>query len=268
MARVFNGSTQYLGRDGSFAITSYPFTLSAWIYLDNVTANHAILGFNSTTQAINSTCLIYALGGVAGDPVAAYVAEGATEQRVDSTTGFSANTWHHVCGVFASATSRTIYLDNGGSASGSTSITPTFANVNRVNIGSWYSDVSNAQLLFLAGRVAYASVHAAALTADEIADLGRKLNGVPCGVHPIRIRPESLVACWPLGGFHGDDDRDIFGQYDLTASGGPTFDESPPVVYPTGGIITDLGQVSGGGGGGGGGIVSRIMQQHGVVLGA
>jgi hypothetical protein len=84
------------------------------------------------------------------------------------------------------------------------------------------------------GRVAYAAAWNAALTADDAADLGRKLNGVPCGVHPTRIRPESLVACHPLGGFHGEHDGDIWKDaYNLTATGSPTWDESPAVIYPS-----------------------------------
>jgi hypothetical protein len=140
--------------------------------------------------------------------------------------GMSINTWHHAA-VVSESTQATVYLD-GTQGTVATYMNPSFTSVNRFHVGYLPSTQ------YLSGRAAYVAAWNAALTADEIADLGRKLNGAPCGVHPIRIRPESLVACWPLGGFHGEHDGDIWkDSYNLTPSGTPTWEESPPVVYPS-----------------------------------
>lgn len=262
MARVFNGSSQYCELS-SAVLTSLPVTFSCWIYATAINRYQCAMCISRATATPDADLLRLMVYNTNVVECASFQ---GTSPTVSTTSGtISVNTWHHIAATFSSASGQYAWLDSTKSSSGGNSRTP--SSLDRTSIGR--EIVNSTGFFYWQGRIAYPAIWNVVLSDDEIADLGRKLNSAPCGVHPTRIRPESLVACYPLGGFHGDDDRDVFGQYDLTAYGGPTFDESPPVVYPSDALITDLGEVAGGGGGGGGGgIVSRIMQQHGVVLGA
>lgn len=258
MARVFNGTNQYCEL-GSAVISSGAATLSAWIYVPSSTdLIYGLSMFNTSGQHF------WHIRHVNGQGFGAFRYTGVSSSHRYVGTNASVG-WHHVAGVWTATntTAPTLYVDgvavSGVSQNGSGTLT-----VNRTGIASIIFDGAR---YYSPGRVAFAAIHSAALDADECGSLGQFLNGVPCGVHPTMVRPDALVACWDLGGFAGDDDRDTWGGYDLTAYNSPTFDESPAVIYPDDVLLTGPG-VSAGGGGGGSGVVSRILQQHGVVLGA
>jgi hypothetical protein len=229
VARVFNGSSQYLERSGDL-VGSAPVTLSCWFRADNATQLHPLITVEST--AYSDWISLMADGVTAGDPIQANAASGGSVS-IATVSSFSANTWHHAAATFYPVFGtfigdRYAFIDGvaGAKGSGTQSYMRTPIKT-RIGIHGGYG-------AYLLGRIAYVAIWNVALTADEIADLGRKLNGAPCGVHPIRIRPESLVGCWPLGGFHGEHDGDIWANsYNMTASGSPTWDESPAVIYPS-----------------------------------
>ena len=225
MARVFNGSSQYLERSGA-AWSSGAITLSGWFYLPTTTALLYSAGVYTT-----SSNHFWHVRHVNGQGWGAFWYAGtATSHRyvgANSTVG-----WHHVAGVWSATNTNApaLYVD-GVAISGTSQNGGGTLSVNTTGLGTNYSGDFRG---YGYGRLAYQAVHAAVLTADEIADMALTLNGAPCGVHPIRIRPESLVACWPLGGFHGEHDGDIWkDSYNLTAYGSPTWDESPAVIYPS-----------------------------------
>jgi hypothetical protein len=83
----------------------------------------------------------------------------------------------------ASNSSRTIYLDGGGSATNTATITPTPANITSLRAG-WTGAT-------LDGCVAEVGVWNAALTAAEVASLAK---GMTCD----KIRPQNLVFYAPL----------------------------------------------------------------------
>ena len=63
-----------------------------------------------------------------------------------------------------------------------------------------------------------------------------ELTALVAGWHPSMI--SGCVACWSFGGLNGNNDRDYFGQYNLTAypaaPNSPTWADHPPVIYPSG----------------------------------
>jgi hypothetical protein len=121
-------------------------------------------------------------GDVAGDPVRAFTAAAGAGANASSTAAYSATTWNHVTGVFASAASRTVYLDGGNNATNTTSRTPT--GVNAVEIIPGIGTGVNTD-------VAEVGIWDATLTADEIVSLSK-------GFKPFRVRPQSLVFYSPL----------------------------------------------------------------------
>lgn len=187
MARLFDdASSEYLWFNGA-VITSEPITMSCWFNSNDITANQTLISLgNNGAQGV---WRLAAMGGVGGDPVRAQKQSdaGATAQA-DTTTGFSANTWHHACAVFNSNTSRSAYLDGGSAATNTTSVTDPTADFTAVG-----TMLRSAATQFMSGRQADAAIWNVALTQSEIQALSK---GFPAHL----IRPQNLVAYWPLNG--------------------------------------------------------------------
>jgi len=186
MAYDLNGTDQRLNTTSFPAITE-PFTSACWFYADNNTANQRLVDLRQTTDQ-NAYASISLGGAVAGDPLRILAFKGGVLQVTTTTTGYSLSTWHHACGVFASSSSRTIYLDGGGSATGTTNIGPILPV--RVDIGV-FTDSGNNLSQFFDGRIAEVGIWSAALTSAEISSLAK---GVTCD----KVRPQSLVFYAPL----------------------------------------------------------------------
>jgi hypothetical protein len=98
---------------------------------------------------------------------------------------YSANTWIHLCGVFTSASSRSLYVN--GSLIGTNDVGIGSSNsYTRITIGG-----NHVQTFFTNGNIAEVGIWNAALTADEIASLAK---GMTCD----KVRPQSLVFYAPL----------------------------------------------------------------------
>lgn len=214
MARYYaRASTEYSEAAGAPA-TAVPLTMACW--------------FNSTT-ALYDQCLMFigdkdadynyftlmASGAVAGDPVRACAAEGEAS-RAATSTGYTANTWHHACGVFSATNSRTAYIDGGSAGTNTTVREP--AGCDRVSIGR--AGQSTAED-YMSGMIAEAAVWSVALSAADIAQLAH-------GQSPLLVQAASLVAYWPL--IRGD--NDWVGGYNLTAYNTPTFGAHPGRIIP------------------------------------
>jgi len=131
--------------------------------------------------------LMMAAGATAGDPVRAGASAGASYAFASSSTGYSANTWTHACGVFTTTTSRTAYINGGSAASNTTSRSPTGVDTvivgNNRTGGAWGSTATVI--------IAEVGIWNVALNADEIAALAK-------GFRPDQIRPQSLRFYTPL----------------------------------------------------------------------
>lgn len=176
MARTFNGTSGYV----SAAITpTIPYTFACWFRTTNMTQTKPIIGFNNATGSRYDQ--IWFRGEVAGDPIDILSFGGTGHIITRSTTGTSSGVYHHACGVIASATSRTIYLDGGNSATSAWPATPT---VDTFNVARFPGE-------FFAGDIAEAALWNVALTAVEVAALAK-------GVSPRLVRPQSLQFYTPL----------------------------------------------------------------------
>ena len=188
MAYEFNGTNQYL-TTAAAPVAVVPLTMACWFNSKSIAANQRLVGLYSTAGA-RPYWDISARGADAGDPIGLTVFDAVSAvQATVSTTGYSANTWHHACGVFTSATSRTIYLDAGSSATGTTNIVPN-QTINASRIGV-FIDSRGILSQYLNGSIAEVGIWSAALTAAEVASLAK---GMTCD----KIRPQSLVFYAPL----------------------------------------------------------------------
>lgn len=214
MARLFDdAASEYLETD-SAPITATPFTMACWFYSDDVTAAQVLMwvGDKDTT---NAYVRISAQGDVAGDPVRFTLAPGGGSLHANTSTGYSADTWHHACAVAATSSDRSVFIDGGSEGTNTTS--DFVPGEDRVAIGR---TADSTPALYMSGRIAEATIWNIALSNAEVALLAK-------GVHSLLIQPENIVAYWPL---IRDDDRDWVGGFDLTAFNTPSVANHPPKV--------------------------------------
>jgi hypothetical protein len=174
-------SSQYL-RVPSAVVTTTPLTMACWFNPNNTTSNLALVCINGEIGAADRYGL-FALGGVAGDPLRADTNGNFSAQ---TTVGFQASTWQHAAGVWPDTNSRTVYLNGGNSVTHTGLATP--ASLAATAIGARFSGSYG---LFMAGLIAEVGIWNAALTAAEIASLAK---GMTCD----KVRPQSLVFYAPL----------------------------------------------------------------------
>lgn len=184
MARDFVSATpDKLAKTSPVGITAVPLTMACWFNADNVTADGTLMSANSASSQSGHMLLVG--GGTAGDPIRARSRTGAGQVFADTSTSYTASTWHHACGVWVSATSRFSYLNGGGAVENTTSRDQAFDTV--------HFGVRGDDLVPYDGQIAEAGLWNVALTAAEIASLA-------AGFCPLLIRPASLVSYWPLIG--------------------------------------------------------------------
>lgn len=215
MARLFDdGANEYLRVD-SAVLTAAPVTMAAWFRSDDITVRQTICSSCNSTVNDRNHFTLRISGNTAGDPVEAITADAAGGAAAGTAVGYLADTWHHGCAVFASATSRSVYLDGRNKASNAGNRTP--AGIDRASIGT-LADSAPGQ--YMSGRIAEVSMWSAVLTDNEVF---QHAQGVPSPF----IRPQSLKVYWTL--FETDRDfwRSIF---NLTAFNTPSWAPHPPKV--------------------------------------
>ena len=166
----------------STPVTAAPMTLACWFNSDSATVAQRLIEVRLNTINYFSLGI---RGQDAGDPVAIVISQVGNAEITRTTSGYSANTWHHACGVFTSTTSRAVYLDGGSSATGTGTRSP--ETPTQIQIGIFAGD----NIQYFDGRMAEVGIWNVALTADEIASLA---DGMTCD----KVRPQSLVFYAPL----------------------------------------------------------------------
>jgi len=225
MARVFNGSSQYLSASSTL-LTNEPIDMVSMVNSDTIaSAQGAIaLGNNGANGHFASALR----GDVASDPAEAIKqSDAAASSGARTGVGYSLTTWYGLGSSFISDASRSVWLNGANKASDGGSISdpsPDFISIGCIRR-------SSAVQLF-DGSLAEAYI--------LDANMGDTVHGV-CGLgySPIWSMPISNIRGWyPL---QADNNNRVAGGYpDLTASGSPTDGAHPfNVVYPRiNGLIT------------------------------
>ena len=183
-------------------VSETPFTISCWFKLPSIDHNQVVVAIDTPAAAgYQILAAIEASGGSAGDPVKAYNYNGADYGIAETSSGYSADTWMHGCGVFTNATSRAAFI--GGGSKG----------VNTDDVVGIPSELvicrrrrnSPQGILQPNSYVAEIAVWSVALSDANVALLA-------AGASPLLIDPGNLVAYWPLL----NDALDDVGSNDLT----------------------------------------------------
>lgn len=218
MSRLFDdAASEYLEHDAAL-MTAVPITMACWIYSDDAAANQCAVGICASGSS-NSFTLELA-GGLDGDPILASSTAGGTARNAPSTSGYSVNTWHHICAVFAAADNRSVYIDGGSKGTNTQNSTPG-GTIDRTVIGR---RTRVTPINYVSGRVAEVGIWNVALSDNEVVRLAR-------GEAPLFIRPENLKFYCPTWGFNSPEpDLSGFNQHMIV--NGPIAAEHPPGIVP------------------------------------
>lgn len=214
MARLFdNAANEYLAI-GNAVLSAYPITMACWANVDDDTGSVSLIGIGDSS--VGNHYHVLRLRGNLGNRVDAHSIDGVSGVA-NIAAGYVVDTWHHFCGVFSASNLRAVFVDGGSKATNATDVSP--AGLDRTTIGA-----SPDQFLAfkMSGRIAEAAIWNAALSDAEVAILA-------AGYSPLFVRPQNLVAYWPLV---RDEDQDRVGGYDMTAFNAPTIGPHPPIIYP------------------------------------
>jgi hypothetical protein len=220
MARTFVRTSSQVIYRTSAVLTAAPITMACWFKLTDITNFQALMSLARNNATFGDFFILAARGDVASDPLEANCFSSSPNGFgvAATTSGYAANTWHHGCAVFASATDRRVYLNGGSKGTNATSTNP--ISIDRTSIGALYR---NTPAGYCDGLLAEAGIWNVALSDEEAAILAK-------GYSPLLVRPASLVAYWPLIGRYSPE-IDIKGGYALTVSGA-TVGDHPRIIYP------------------------------------
>lgn len=213
MAYGFTAASSRSLNTTSTPVSGVPVTLACWVKCDTLPSLQiCIFGIGVNTSTSN-TYITLELQST-NRPQAIH--RNSTTGASSATTGsIIAGQWFHVCGVFQTNSSRTLYWNGVASAASTTIVTP--FTVTRIQIAR-RPNTSSTSPSFLTGNVAEAAVWNDTLTAAEIASLAK---GMTCD----KIRPQSLVFYAPLV-------RDLIdpkGGLTITNNNGATVTQHPRV---------------------------------------
>jgi len=213
MAREFDGSTQFI-EAASAVLSGVPLTMACWLNSDSITDNQTVIQIADASSSVNYFSL-QALGGIAGDPIRGVMRQSGAINVPVTSTGYLADTWHHICAVFAAADSGAVYIDGGSKGTDTATATPTNLDITSLGVRN-----TGGTSEFTDGEIAEVAIWNVALTDAEVAQLA-------AGYSPRLVRPQGLVLYMPLV----RELHDIVGRIGMTNTG-TTVSDHPPIIYP------------------------------------
>jgi hypothetical protein len=157
---LFNdGNNEYLNL-ASAVVSVPPFTMTCWFWSDDLTITQCLMSLGSAASTVFHS--LEAAGATAGDPIQARTRNTPTAA---TTTGYSANTWHHACGRWPTTSLREALIDAGSKG---TNADLKSIIVSRTSIGALNAD---AITLPMSGRISDARIYNRALSDTEVYQL-------------------------------------------------------------------------------------------------
>lgn len=220
MALDFNGSNQYL-RLTTGVITAAPLTMFGRYRYDTAIGDeleNTVLSLTDQDAQQELTIEIGRTGGV--DYAIAMANSGGSTGFALSSAPPTINTWQNITGVYASATSRTVYLNAAANVTDVTNLTP--SGISDICAGGTLS--SSSPIKLFNGALCDLAIWNVALTLPEIQSLN-------AGFSPLVIRPSALVFYVPAWNSPA---IDMKGGVAMTNVNTATSFDHPRVLYPKG----------------------------------
>jgi len=158
----FDGVDDFIERNNA-VISGTPATFSAWINLKSLGVNQRIVTINPKSAGNSALSIFVDTANKAS--AQHYDTDGAV---ATGTTTLTTNTWYHIVGVFASDSSRTIYV-NGVSQNTNTGVQSAMSGLNYTSIGDIAWSTGNIQ--FFNGSIDEPMIFNSALSATEVSEL-------------------------------------------------------------------------------------------------
>ena len=214
--------TQFLQKGGGSVFTTTPYSVLVWVYISSLSIGAAARLVMISNSPVGSEFHgLYAWGEstTIGWTIQHANSGGNRTAAISKPRASSVGHWVPVIGIFTSDSSRTIYVYDGGSATNTESSGA--LDVDYLSYGAFWQ---NSAIQLLNGAVSMGGIWDVALTVAEVSVLLR-------GYHPVFVRPQSLVGCYPM---IGGELIDIIGGNDLTTVNAPAKSENdPPYIYPS-----------------------------------
>ncbi len=216
MSLLTGGTNDYAENTGTPPVTTYPFTVSLWYKRDDSGAPN-IRSLFTIGQSGADNNFFSVLANSTGGAVARVKGASTTSSATSSNTVLDAN-WHHICAIFASDTSRTVYHDGDTANEGTNSTSNTPSAATMLRLASHMDGVQD-----FPGRLAYVGVWDSVLSESSAVALAG-------GSVPTSVDAENLVLYYSTlatGSAVGTDD---VGGYDLTLIGDAAYSADNPTL--------------------------------------
>ena len=228
MALSFDGTDDFLSYAAA-PVTAVPLSMAGWCYKTDAGASGTLLSIgNSLTVA--QFALRY--NNVEDAVAISESVLGGFDIAVSSGAGVN-NAWVHCAAVFRTSTSRDAYRDGANKGSNTGDNTPLA--INQSIIGRQANSDADT---FFPGYLADVALWNIDLSDTDVAALAK-------GVSPLHIRPDYLIAYWPLSGRHSPE-IDRVGGFQMTYNSVPVFVSNHPRLHK---LYRKLGSIFAGGGG-------------------
>ena len=222
MSFLFDNETPGYLRAESAPVTAYPFTLACWFYADQDSLWGNLININESS-GYDDYFSLNARMDRSGDPLETQISIAGANKNARTTNAISLNVWSYGVGIFTSATSRRSVLNGDWANSVESTQDATIPAPVEMQIGQLKDGGSTRNF---SGRIAEVAIWNVALIQVEVEQLSR-------GISPLRIRPENLVAYWPIFGI-GSPEPDYIGTANMAITGSPSVADHPPVMSPFG----------------------------------
>lgn len=215
MSRTFNASNNGLYLS-SFTVSASPLTLACWCKLASTSSSGVAMAACGSADVIQNVVFSTSLNKW-------YVASrnaGTPYSAVGTSSG--STSWTHVAGVFASDSSRKIFVNGVEEGANTTSVSPSLS---RLGVGVRIDGgvpAPGGGFVFN-GTIAHAAVWQVALDGPQLLSLTR-------GASPLVVSPAELIFYAPLWG-ETLPELNLKGAA-LSSYNTPTKGVSDPVIYP------------------------------------
>ena len=218
MARLFDSASSQILDAAMSGIGRAPITMACWYYPTQTTTAQVLMSHSDSAGASRSRISWQP----ASNQIRAEYVNDANSWGIASVTVTAAsavNNWNFACGIFVSDGFRRIHT---GAASG-VNYTDVYTHTrNTIAIGG--QKTSSTASAYFDGGIAHSAFWNGELSDAEIV----RLYNSGIGLDPRSVRPDLLLAYWPL--LQGDEDADWWRKYHLTDTGSPTYMKHPPVL--------------------------------------
>jgi hypothetical protein len=221
MSRDFNGTSALLSLSAG-VITGFPFAISVHYRPTELSGSDKDL-FSTHDDPSVPIAVRLSLRSAASWKPTLYMYDGTYKEVNAGGAGSTTNTWQHAMAVANSTASYSVFYNGVNKATGTTAVTMTPANLDRIALGrtSWAASD------YFTGQLAHCAVWSG--TGADIPD--DLVAVLAAGLLPTRVRPTALRAYWSLSG-KDSPEIDIVGRNDLTITNATVSNEEPRIVRP------------------------------------